>query len=179
MSDSVARTDSGAVRGVSGVWKGIPFAAPPRGDLRFAAPVRPEPWDGVRDALEFGPAVPQPSPAPGVPTWFDADRGFDWLTVNVWSPDPGRGARLPVMVWLHGGGWRIGWPGMPQYDGATLAGHGVVVVTVAYRLGHEGFRDVPAGAAVGVAPACRSDGRFQSPAARLRPALRGHAPCLD
>ncbi|WP_051800080.1 carboxylesterase family protein [Catenuloplanes japonicus] len=143
MTDSVVRTDSGAVRGLSGVWKGIPFAAPPRGDLRFAAPARPEPWDGVRDALEFGPAVPQPSPAPGVPTWFDPDRGDDWLTLNVWSPDHGRDPRLPVMVWLHGGGWKIGWPGMPQYDGAMLAGHGVVVVTVAYRLGHEGFGDVP------------------------------------
>ncbi|GAB7038342.1 carboxylesterase/lipase family protein [Catenuloplanes sp. NPDC020197] len=139
MGDLVVRTDRGRVRGRDGVFKGIPFAAPPTGELRFRPPAPAGPWDGVRDALEFGPAVPQPSPAPGVPSCFDPARGDDWLTLNVWSPDPGPGARLPVMVWIHGGGWRIGWPGMPQYDGATLAAHGVVVVTVAYRLGAEGF----------------------------------------
>jgi len=89
-----ARTTTGRVRGTVEdvpVFRGIPFARPPVGDLRFAAPMPPRPWDGVRDALAFGPPPPQAGA-------FGMDAlagGEDWLTLNVWSPDPGPGAGLP------------------------------------------------------------------------------------
>ncbi|MBU2670786.1 carboxylesterase family protein [Actinoplanes bogorensis] len=115
------------------VFRGIPYAAPPIGANRFAAPQPTEPWDGVRPALAFGPPVPQ-SPFHG---------GEDWLTVNVWSPDLGAAA-LPVMVWIHGGGYMIGSSSRPEYDGGNLARDGrVVVVTLNYRLGAEGFASFP------------------------------------
>ncbi|WP_233160010.1 carboxylesterase/lipase family protein [Actinophytocola xanthii] len=140
------RTAAGVVRGsvADGVhsFRGIPYAAEPSGPLRFAAPAPPVPWSGIRDALEFGPAPPQPAPAPGLaPAWRPED-GLDCLTANVWTPAPG-GSGLPVMVWLHGGRWTIGSAAMPQYDGSLLAAAGVVVVTLNYRLGFEGFGHLP------------------------------------
>jgi len=133
-----ARTTTGRVRGTVEdvpVFRGIPFARPPVGDLRFAAPIPPRPWNGVRDALAFGPPPPQAAA-------FGMDAlagGEDWLTLNVWSPDPGPGAGLPVMVWIHGGAYAIGASGLPEYDGARLARDGVVLVTFNYRVGIEGF----------------------------------------
>jgi len=128
------RTAAGTVRGAVeagvAVFRGIPFAAPPVGENRFAAPAPPQQWDGARDALEFGPPPPQPGAD---------DTGDDWLTLNVWSPDPSRDAGLPVMVWIHGGAYTIGYSGLPEYDGARLARDGVVLVTLNYRLGVEGF----------------------------------------
>ncbi|WP_413761233.1 carboxylesterase/lipase family protein [Streptomyces sp. MMBL 11-3] len=121
------------------VFRGIPFAAPPVGPLRFGAP-RPAPrWDGVREATAFGTAPPQ-SAAFGMDALAppDADDG-DWLTLNVWTPDPGPGAGLPVMVWVPGGAYVIGMSSLPEYDGARLAREGVVLVTLNYRLGIEGF----------------------------------------
>ncbi|GAA4875128.1 carboxylesterase/lipase family protein [Saccharopolyspora cebuensis] len=131
------RTASGAVRGRwsggVGVFLGIPFAAAPVGPRRFAAPQPVRPWDGVRAASEFGPPPPQPIGIPG-------GTGDDWLTVNVWSPDPGREAGLPVLVWIHGGAYLLGGSSQPGYDGARLARDGgVVVVTLNYRVGVEGF----------------------------------------
>ncbi|MGC1731341.1 MAG: carboxylesterase family protein, partial [Pseudonocardiaceae bacterium] len=94
------RTTSGTVRGRPAeglaVFLGIPFAQPPVGVLRFAAPQPALPWDGVRDAAEFGPPPPQSGPLGAA----GAAAGTEWLTVNVWSPDPGA-ARLPVLVWIH------------------------------------------------------------------------------
>jgi carboxylesterase type B len=124
MADAVVRTDRGAVRGVVGddvaCFRGTPFASAPEGPLRFLPPVPAAARDGVRDAVEFGTAPPQASPAPGVPSaWRPAD-GLDRLTLNVWSPDLGA-AGLPVMVWIYGGMWKIGSSGMPQYDAAALA----------------------------------------------------------
>ena len=133
------RLGSGTVRGRSenglAVFRGMPFARPPVGELRLAAPEPVEPWDGVREAVAFGPPPPQSSVmgAPAAP-----DNDGDWLTVNVWSPDLGA-ARLPVMVWIHGGGYVYGCSGDPLFDGATLARDGVVVVTFNYRLSAEGF----------------------------------------
>ncbi|MGV9710660.1 carboxylesterase/lipase family protein [Gordonia sp. NPDC003424] len=136
------RTRAGVVRGAHekrlAVFRGIPFAEPPVGPLRFAAP-RPTPrWDGVRPALTFGPAPPQPAAFGGGPE----DHGDDWLTLNVWTPEPDSASRLPVMVWLPGGAYIIGHSGLPEYDGGRLAGAGIVVVTVNYRLGIEGFAGI-------------------------------------
>lgn len=117
-------------RGVA-VFRGVPYARPPVGALRLAAPVPPEPWDGVREAVAYGSPSPQSLLRSGFPP-----TGDDWLTLNVWSPG---GSGLPVLVWLHSGGYVEGWPGDPAYDGAELARGGLVVVTVGYRLAAEGF----------------------------------------
>ena len=117
------------------VFRGIPFARPPVGELRFAAPQPADAWDGVREAFSFGPPPPQ-SMIFGPPS--NPATGDDWLTVNVWSPQLGSG--LPVMVWIYGGAYAIGQSGDPSYDGTRLAGDGdVVVVTFNHRLGVDGF----------------------------------------
>lgn len=138
-SSPVVRTRSGAVRGrVEGgvaVFRGMPFARPPVGALRLAAPVPEQRWDGVREAVAYGPPPPQ-SRLVGAPAADDAEG--DWLTVNVWSPDLGS-TRLPVIVWIHGGGYVYGWSGDPSFDGATLARDGSVVVSFNHRVSVEGF----------------------------------------
>ncbi|MFD4639899.1 carboxylesterase/lipase family protein [Lentzea sp. NPDC058436] len=135
------RVTGGTVRGTTesgtAVFRGVPFAAPPVGPRRFAAPQPVEAWDGVRDALEFGP----PPPQAGV---FGMDAlgaaGHDWLTLNVWSPD--LAGDLPVMVWIQGGAYTVGMSGLPEYDGTRLTSGGVVVVTFNYRVGIEGFGQI-------------------------------------
>jgi para-nitrobenzyl esterase len=142
----VVDTVYGPVRGIDrggvSVFKGIRYAAPPFGDLRFRAPVPPEPWTQVADATEFGFACPQP-PLPGIPFDLGARQDEDCLTLNIWAP-PGADAK-PVMVWLHGGAYVLGSASQPVYDGSRLAGSGdVVVVTVNYRVGAFGFLDLSA-----------------------------------
>ncbi len=143
MSDTIANTSSGRVRGRSeqgiNVFKGIPYAAPPVGELRFRPPEAPEPWTGVRDALGYGPSCPQPAARPE--GWApEPSLSEDCLYVNVWTPGVGDGAGRPVMVWLHGGGYSIGSGSWPVYDGTALARRGdVVVVTVNHRLGIFGY----------------------------------------
>jgi para-nitrobenzyl esterase len=148
VSEPVVRTGAGLVRGrrTPGgvpVFRGIPFARPPVGDLRFAAPRPTQPWDGVRDAAAFGPPPPQSAlavtPMPPLPPGTDPD---DWLTVNVFSPDLGA-AGLPVMMWIYGGAYRSGSSGLPGYDGSLLAGQDVVVVTFNHRVGVEGYAHLP------------------------------------
>ena len=117
------------------VFKGIPYAAPPVGELRWRAPQPAPAWTGVRRAYEFGRACPQ-GPSKDIPL---ADMSEDCLTLNVWSPGRRPGTRLPVMVWLHGGAFENGSAGMPIYDGSNLATRGVVMVTLNYRLGVLGF----------------------------------------
>jgi para-nitrobenzyl esterase len=143
-ADPRAATATGTVRGRwedgVAIFRGIPFARPPVGGLRFAAPCPPEPWDGIRDAYAFGPPPPQSTVRPIAPP-AGGDYGAaaaEWLTVNVWSPDPG-GARLPVMVWVYGGAYAAGYSGDPAYDGTLLACLGVVAVSFNYRVGMEGF----------------------------------------
>jgi len=124
------------------VFRGIPFAKPPVGELRFAAPRPAEGWSGVREAVSFGPPPPQ-SGSFGMDRLSRDAADDDWLTVNVWSPEPGPGAGLPVMVWIQGGGFVFGMSGLPEYDGGRLARDGgVVVVTFNYRLGIEGFAQI-------------------------------------
>jgi para-nitrobenzyl esterase len=138
------RIAAGAVRGrVEGglaVFRGIPFAEPPVGDLRFAAPRPVRGWDGVREACAFGPSPPQDIRIIGRPGVLDAVPGDDWLTVNVWSPDVDPAARRPVLVWIYGGAYRLGFSGSPGYDAQHVARDGdLVVVSFNYRLGVEGF----------------------------------------
>ncbi|WP_030296185.1 carboxylesterase/lipase family protein [Streptomyces katrae] len=140
------RAAAGALRGTReagvAVFRGIPYAAPPVGALRFAAPRRAEGWSGVREAVAYGPPPPQAGVF-GMDALAQDTAGDDWLTVNVWSPDPGPDAGLPVMVWIHGGAYVIGMSGLPEYDGGRLARDGgVVVVTFNYRVGIEGFAQI-------------------------------------
>lgn len=138
-ADPEVRVSTGRLRGRMedgvAVFRGMPFARPPVGALRLAAPEPAEAWDGVREAGAFGPRPPQ-SRLLGSSGADGADG--DWLTVNVWSPDLSA-ARLPVMVWIHGGGYMYGWSGDPLFDGRVLARDGVVMVTFNYRVSAEGF----------------------------------------
>ncbi|MEV5834611.1 carboxylesterase family protein [Nocardia sp. NPDC052112] len=142
------RTAAGVVRGrwekAVAVFRGIPYAEPPVGAYRFGAPVPVQRWDGIRDALKFGPPVPQVAHTGAVMSTASgsaADGSADCLTLNVWSPALGT-AGLPVMVWIHGGGYQEGGSANPHADGATLAGSGVVVVSLNYRVGVEGFAHI-------------------------------------
>ncbi len=147
VAEPVVRTAAGQVRGRAengvAVFRGIPFAQPPVGALRFAAPQPARPWDGVREADMFGPPPPQSAfmlgPTAPVAPGADPD---DWLTVNVFSPELG-GAGLPVMVWIYGGGYRFGTSSQVLYDGTALARQNVVVVTFNHRVGVEGYAYLP------------------------------------
>jgi para-nitrobenzyl esterase len=132
-----ARTSSGPVEGEwkGGVaaFRGIPFAAPPVGDNRFTEPRPAGSWSGVRPAMAFGTAPPQPH--------RDATAD-DWLTLAVWTPDPGaRG--LPVLVWITGGAYLQCSTANPHHDGTALAAGGAVVVSANYRVGAEGWARIP------------------------------------
>jgi len=136
------RTEAGIVRGRwrpgSAAFLGIPFAEAPVGALRFAAPVPKAPWDGVLDAAEYGATAQRGDPGivlipePSVP-------GESTLNVNVFTPSPEPGGGLPVLVWIHGGGYVAGSPASPWYDGRAFNRDGVVTVTISYRLGFDGF----------------------------------------
>jgi carboxylesterase type B len=144
--DAVVRTSGGMVRGLARnglvIFLGIPFAASPDGPLRFQPPAHAAAWDGIRDAVAFGTAPPQLPPAPGVPAIWRPGDGLDCLTANVWTPDPGA-TGLPVMVWIYGGAWKAGSSSHPGYEATRLAGSGTVVVTFNYRVGFEGFGQLP------------------------------------
>lgn len=144
---TVFRTRTGAVRGRRTardpgvvVLRGIPYAAPPFGAGRFRAPRPAAAWGGVRDCAAFGPVAPQSAQLPGAPSWSPGDE--DVLSLNIWTPG-GVGDALPVLVWIHGGAYVFGSSAQPDFDGTALAGHGLVVVTLNYRLGFEGFGHVP------------------------------------
>ena len=131
-------------RSVDGVdsFKGVPFAAPPVGPLRWRPPEPPIAWSGERDAGDVG-AICIQAPANGDPGVGPGTPSEDCLTLNVWTPSA-RSGPLPVMVWIHGGGYNNGSGTPALYDGTNLARRNMVVVTINYRLGRLGFFDHPA-----------------------------------
>lgn len=139
-------TQQGLVQGVesAGVtsWLGIPFAAPPVGELRWRPPEAPASWKGVRAGDHFGAPCMQNGP-PGAPG-ADLPRSEDCLYLNVWAADGPRKPKRPVMFYIHGGGFQFGMTAWHETDGASLARHGVIVVTTGYRLGKFGFFAHPA-----------------------------------
>jgi len=140
-------TRSGAVSGVTqaGVtaFRGIPYAAPPVGPLRWRPPQPPAPWKGVRAASETGPACMQP-PLPGEDRGSNPAISEDCLYLNIWRPAVATtGAKRPVMVWIHGGGFYFGTGARAAYNGANLARDGVIIVTLNYRLGRFGWFAYP------------------------------------
>jgi para-nitrobenzyl esterase len=148
MNQPVAETVYGPVRGTDDgtalCFKGVRYAAPPLGELRFRAPRPPTPWTEPAEATRYGKTCPQP-PVPNFPMNLGAGPDEDCLTLNVWAPSgtaPGDGKA--VMVWVHGGAYVLGSGSQPYYDGRRLSHDGdVIVVTLNYRLGAFGFLDVP------------------------------------
>lgn len=138
----VVHTASGAVAGrvEEGlrVWRGIPFAAPPVGDLRWRAPQAVAPWQGTRDATRFAAPCMQSGPAAN-----PLPPAEDCLYLNIWAP-PAAARKAPVLVWIHGGAFRAGTAADPRVAGDQLARRGIVVVSIQYRLGALGFLSHPA-----------------------------------
>lgn len=150
-AETPVRTESGDVAGLVSakggvrIFKGIPYAAPPVGDLRWRPPTAPARWDGVRKADRFGSDCPQYE-IHSNPVFTKGNvvlGNEDCLYLNVWTAAK-TGERRPVMVWIHGGGFNWGAGSLPQYDGEGLARKGVVLVTINYRLNLFGFLAHPA-----------------------------------
>lgn len=151
MDEVIAATTAGKVRGrrTGGIaaFLGVPYAAAPVGALRFAAPRPPSAWSGLRDAIAPGATAPQRTkPFPGLDVvplvgtgWSPGD---DYLNVNVWTPDPAA-TGLPVMVWIHGGGFLLGSNNAAISDGSGFARSGVVCIAINYRMGIDGFLPIP------------------------------------
>ena len=137
---TIVKIDTGWIAG-SGTtvrsYKGIPFAAAPTGDLRWKPPQPPKPWKGIRIAKAFPANCPQMQLVPG-------PQSEDCLGLNVWTPARSASEKLPVMVWIHGGGFQLGASSQSVYDGEPLAAQGVVLVSINYRMGIFGFLAHPA-----------------------------------
>jgi para-nitrobenzyl esterase len=138
------KTENGLVEGTQedglAVYRGIPFAAPPVGDLRWRAPKPASRWQGVLRADKFGPACIQAA-APDIPSGVGMSE--DCLYLNVWTPAKSAKDRLPVLVWIYGGGFSAGATSIPNYSGERLAQKGVVLVGIAYRVNTFGFLTHP------------------------------------
>ncbi len=133
---SISGTDNGEVR----TWFGVPFAAPPVGDLRWRSPQAVLPWQDVKETRAFAPACRQ------TVTWISNPQSEDCLYLNIWAPPNAKkeqAEKLPVIVWIHGGGYFGGTGAQPLYDGTRLTKKGVIVVTLNYRLGIFGFLATP------------------------------------
>ncbi|MCZ6616550.1 MAG: carboxylesterase family protein, partial [Gammaproteobacteria bacterium] len=126
------------------VYRGIPFAAPPVGNLRWKSPRPVEKWDGVRSATEFSAACPQGSALAQLMGEQMPALSEDCLYLNVWTAADDESTNLPVMVWIHGGGLSLGWGHQKGYDGTHFAERDVVLVSVNYRLGPLGYLAHPA-----------------------------------
>ena len=126
----------GTIEGELRVFKGIPFAAPPVRDLRWKAPQPPENCEGVKETTEYGPAAYQGGEPP-------SGKSEDCLYLNVWTPAQSADEKIPVLVWIYGGGFSFGSTAEPVYTGEKLAKKGVVLVSIAYRVGQLGFLTHP------------------------------------
>ena len=147
---TVVQTNAGKVAGTPTAdglivsFKGIPFAAPPVGDLRWQAPQPVIPWDGVKECTAFGPSPMQGMPVP-FSMWSEEflipeePISEDCLYLNIWTSSGAGSEKLPVLVWIYGGGFTSGGSGVPIYDGEALARKGVVFVSINYRVGVFGF----------------------------------------
>ena len=135
---SIVKTEAGSVSGTQQgslrVYTGIPFAAPPTGELRWKPPAPVKPWDGVKETKMYSPACPQPAAADPA-----LNMSEDCLYLNVWTPAKSADEKLPVMVFFYGGAFGKIAGSMPLYNGTALAEKGVVVVTTNYRVGALGF----------------------------------------
>jgi para-nitrobenzyl esterase len=143
------KLDSGLISGEAlgdgiDVYRGVPFAAPPVGDLRWKPPHPVEPWDGVRESVEFSAVGPQDNTLGQFTGDTLPETSEDMLYLNVWTPAAGTDEKLPVMVWIHGGGLTLGWGHQKGYDGVEFAKRGVILVSINYRLGPFGFMSHPA-----------------------------------
>ena len=144
--------ESGKLKGLPGndpritVYKGVPFAEPPVGELRWKAPQPPKNWDGVKEAYTFAPIPVQDTPGVGddlyAREWHvdsEIEISEDCLYLNIWTPAKKADEKLPVLVWYFGGGFQWGYTSEMEFDGERLASRGIIVVSVAYRLGALGF----------------------------------------
>ncbi len=144
-TEPVVMVDGGMIRGSvdDGVvsYLGIPYAAPPVGDLRWMPPQPVAGWDGVRDATKYGSECVQGSfgPPPAGGAAAEPRGNEDCLYLNVWAPADAAGKKLPVMLWVHGGAYVLGSGSQPMYEGTGFAKSGVILVTINYRLGNLGF----------------------------------------
>lgn len=142
MSDILVHTGYGDIKGHKengcSIFKGIPYAAPPVGALRFRPPKAPIPWEGVKDCTEFAPAAMQPMFHGG-----DYEINEDCLYLNIWTPDVSPEAKLPVMFWIYGGAFTWGASNEPTYDGEAICAEGCILVTINYRVNIFGFFNTP------------------------------------
>lgn len=145
--------ESGWIEGVNQhgvmVYKGIPYAAPPVGKLRWKKPQPVRPWKDIRKCVTFGKAALQNEPLKGSFYWKEFNQGKqpeyseDCLYLNVWTPTKEKNKKLPVIVWIHGGGFVAGYSSETEFDGSAYAQRGVILVTLNYRLGIFGFLSHP------------------------------------
>ena len=141
LSEATVTLNDGVIQGTVengvAVFRGIPFAAPPVGELRWKAPQPVVPWEGILKADKYAPV-----PVQVKARWMgDVDMSEDCLYLNVWTPAKSSGEKLPVMVWIYGGGFSNG--GTAGTDGSNIAANGVIMVSVAYRVGALGFLALP------------------------------------
>lgn len=133
---ALVRVEGGLLQKTSEDWltvyRGIPFAKPPVGDLRWCAPQPPAKWEGVRQATRFAPGPMQGGNPP-------SGKSEDCLYLNIWTPAKSAGDRIPVLAWIYGGGFGAGATSEQNYSGENLASKGVVLVSIAYRVGQLGF----------------------------------------
>ena len=153
----LAKTENGWVRGLPAAdpritsFKGIPFAAPPVGDLRWRPPQPAADWEGVRDCFTFAPIAMQNRITADPKNLYDREwhvdpdieMSEDCLYLNVWTPAKSADERLPVFVWIYGGGLASGYTAEMEFDGERLARRGIVVITIAYRVNYFGFMAHP------------------------------------
>ncbi|MGC2620593.1 MAG: carboxylesterase family protein, partial [Acidobacteriaceae bacterium] len=138
------KTDKGKVQGKLSAdgqvrdFLGVPYAAPPVGPMRWKPPQPAAKWSGVHEATNFGDRCIQTNPFPDM-VYRDPGQSEDCLSLNIWTPAKDKKAKLPVMVWIYGGGYVAGTTSEPRQDGEHLAHKGVVVVSMNYRLGIFGF----------------------------------------